>query len=144
VSTTFKEELAKVNQKLETVNKEIAATPKSEPVSAPSWWTTTNAMTMSSIVLVFGFLTLALAAAVLSRGYSWEAVLKTLGTVLIIILTVFLIVAGYDDKQIAPAVGLLGTIAGYLLGKEPGDRGAKIPAASPSKPSEPSPGTKQN
>jgi hypothetical protein len=27
-------------------------------------------------------------------------------------------VAGYSDQQIAPAMGLLGTIVGYLLGKD--------------------------
>jgi hypothetical protein len=29
----------------------------------------------------------------------------------------FLITAGYTSDQIAPMIGLLGTIAGYLLGK---------------------------
>ena len=29
----------------------------------------------------------------------------------------YLIVAGYSDTQIAPMMGLLGTIIGYLLGK---------------------------
>jgi hypothetical protein len=75
-------------------------------------------MTMSSTVLVFGLITLALAAYVIRKGHQWEAVLKVFGMVLIIVMTVFLIVAGYDDKQIAGAVGLLGTIAGYLLGKD--------------------------
>jgi hypothetical protein len=82
------------------------------------WWSTTSAMTMSATVLLFGFLTLCLAAYVIRRGHPWEAVLKIFGMVLIVVLTVFLIVAGYDDKQIAPAMGLLGTIAGYLLGKD--------------------------
>jgi hypothetical protein len=85
---------------------------------ASQWWSTTSAMTMSATVLLFGFLTLCLAAYVIRRGHPWEAVLKIFGMVLIIVLTVFLIVAGYDDKQIAPAMGLLGTIAGYLLGKD--------------------------
>jgi hypothetical protein len=31
----------------------------------------------------------------------------------------FLITAGYSDRQIAPMFGLLGTIVGYLLGKSP-------------------------
>jgi biopolymer transport protein ExbB/TolQ len=34
-------------------------------------------------------------------------------------MAVFLVVAGYTDTQIAPVMGLLGTVAGYLLGKEP-------------------------
>ncbi len=36
---------------------------------------------------------------------------------LIIIGTLFLIAAGYDKEQILSAMGLFGTIAGYLLGK---------------------------
>ena len=36
---------------------------------------------------------------------------------LIITATLFLITAGYDNNQIAPAIGLFGTVAGYLLGK---------------------------
>ncbi len=46
-----------------------------------------------------------------------ESLLRSFGTVIIIIAAVFLIVAGYSEKQIAPVIGLLGTIAGYLLGK---------------------------
>jgi uncharacterized membrane protein len=49
-------------------------------------------------------------------------VLKVLGTILILTFSVFLIVAGYDDRQIAPALGLLGTVAGYLLGREGGTK----------------------
>jgi hypothetical protein len=44
--------------------------------------------------------------------------LRALATILIITFAVFLIVAGYSDQQIAPAFGLLGTLAGYLLGKD--------------------------
>ena len=36
------------------------------------------------------------------------------------VFAIFLVVAGYSDQQIAPVIGLLGTIAGYLLGKESG------------------------
>jgi hypothetical protein len=36
---------------------------------------------------------------------------------LIIIAGLFLMTAGYSDQQIAPVIGLLGTIVGYLLGK---------------------------
>jgi len=39
--------------------------------------------------------------------------------VLIITGALFLVVAGYTDKQMAPVMGLLGTLAGYLLGKSP-------------------------
>ena len=48
-----------------------------------------------------------------SSNLEWKRILITL----IIISTLFLITAGYSNDQIAPAIGLLGTIAGYLLGR---------------------------
>jgi len=43
--------------------------------------------------------------------------LKLVGLTLVITAGLFLICAGYSQNQIAPMIGLLGTIAGYLLGK---------------------------
>ena len=43
--------------------------------------------------------------------------LKLVGLTLVITAGLFLICAGYSQDQIAPMIGLLGTIAGYLLGK---------------------------
>lgn len=37
---------------------------------------------------------------------------------LVILATMILIVGGYDNRQLAPAFGILGTIAGYLLGRQ--------------------------
>jgi hypothetical protein len=90
------------------------------PLAVTPWWTTQNAMTMSSVVLVFGLVVIVICAALMraSRPTS-EAVLRVFGTVLIITGALFLVVAGYDDKQMAPVMGLLGTLAGYLLGKAP-------------------------
>ncbi|MDP4300331.1 hypothetical protein [Leptothrix discophora] len=84
----------------------------------PTWWTAESAMTMSSVVLIFGVFVLLLVTYLIRIGKSSESVLRIFGTVLIVIVSVFLIVAGYDNNQIAPVMGLLGTIAGYLLGKE--------------------------
>lgn len=82
-----------------------------------SWWSTTNAATMSSIVLVFGLMICVLVMVLMRQGRNADSVLKVMGTILIIISSIFLVVAGYTDTQIAPVMGLLGTIAGYLLGK---------------------------
>jgi hypothetical protein len=82
------------------------------------WWSTRNAMTMSAAVLLFGLVVIFLATYLIRAGKSAEAVLRIFGTILIIVIAVFLVVAGYSDTQIAPVMGLLGTIAGYLLGKE--------------------------
>lgn len=84
----------------------------------PPWWSTTNAMTLSSAVLVFGFFVILIAAYLIKSGKSAESVLRIFGTILIVVSSLFLVVAGYSDKQIAPVLGLLGTIVGYLLGKE--------------------------
>jgi hypothetical protein len=46
-----------------------------------------------------------------------EDALRVFAVTLILIGTLFFISAGFDSKQIAPAMGLFGTVAGYLLGK---------------------------
>ena len=92
--------------------------PSAPPTGAEAWWSVTNAMTISVVVLVFGLLVLLLATYLIKAGKSSEAVLRIFGTVLIVLVSVFLVVAGYTSNQIAPVMGLLGTIAGYLLGKE--------------------------
>lgn len=46
-----------------------------------------------------------------------EDTLRSFGLTLVITGTVFFIVAGFDTEQIAPAIGLFGTIAGYILGR---------------------------
>ena len=48
---------------------------------------------------------------------SAEQLLRTFGIIVIIFAAVFLVIAGYSDTQITPVIGLLGTIAGYLLGR---------------------------
>jgi hypothetical protein len=50
-----------------------------------------------------------------------EDSIRAFALVLIILGTIVLICAGYSNDQIAPAVGLFGTLAGYLLGRR-GDK----------------------
>lgn len=115
--------LDEINQQLDQTDKTInslanGATAESMSSSTPTWWSVTNAMTMSSVVLLFGLLVIFLATYLIRVGKNTEAVLRIFGTILIIMVSVFLVVAGYTDTQIAPVMGLLGTIVGYLLGKE--------------------------
>ncbi len=77
---------------------------------ADSFW-------LSCIVLAFGLFISVLMAYLVKSGKDPETLLRSFGTILIIIVAVFLIVAGYSEKQIAPVIGLLGTVAGYILGK---------------------------
>jgi membrane associated rhomboid family serine protease len=46
-----------------------------------------------------------------------EDALRVFAVTLIIIGTLFFITAGFNSTQIAPAMGLFGTVAGYLLGR---------------------------
>lgn len=112
----YQESIDRLNSQIAETQKTISST-STTTTSDQTWWSTTNAMTISASVLVFGLIVCLLAAMLLRQGKSADNVLKTLGTILIIVAALFLVVAGYSDKQIAPVIGLLGTIAGYLLGK---------------------------
>ena len=94
-----------------------SATTEPVPVVKSSWWSVHDAMTISSVVLLFGFAVIVFASRALSQGLKTDQVLRLFGMLTIIIMAVFLIVAGYGNEQIAPAIGLLGTVAGYLLGR---------------------------
>jgi hypothetical protein len=89
-----------------------------QPGAAPVWWTTTNAMTMCAVVLLFGVLVLGLATYLMRVGKAGTSVLRIFGTILVIVMATFLVVAGYDNAQLGAPLGLLGTIVGYLLGKD--------------------------
>jgi hypothetical protein len=73
---------------------------------------------LSLCVLGFGVLLILIEVYLISRqNISPQDTIKFVTITIIIISTLFLITAGYSNDQIAPAVGLLGTIAGYLLGR---------------------------
>ena len=74
--------------------------------------------TLSMIVLVFGLSVIILEIFLIRiKKIHSDDTIKFITVTLIITSTLFLITAGYSNDQIAPAVGLLGTIAGYLLGR---------------------------
>ena len=78
---------------------------------------------LSAEVLIFGFAVLLAEFLLLRRAkITAEEALRVYAVSLIIIGTLFAITAGFDSNQIAPAMGLFGTIAGYLLGKRPPGR----------------------
>lgn len=82
-----------------------------EPMSSFEFW-------LSVIILGFtAVLVIVEVWLIRSRLLSAESALRALLVTIIIGGTLFLITAGYSNDQIAPAVGLFGTIAGYLLGK---------------------------
>lgn len=114
------DDLAAIDRQLAQSTADLVA---SAPVGArtettPTWWSTTDAMTMSATTLVFGVVILAMLSYILRNERDAGVALRVFGTVLVIVVTLFLVVAGYDDKQLAAPLGLLGTIVGYLLGRD--------------------------
>lgn len=73
---------------------------------------------LSILVLVFGCIVLIIEYLQLRAiRVTAEDSLRIYAVTLIIVATLFSITAGFDAVQVAPAMGLFGTIAGYLLGK---------------------------
>lgn len=73
---------------------------------------------LALVSIFFGLVILIIEYRLLSKSYSsGDQILKVLVVTTIIIATMFIITAGYSSAQIAPAIGLFGTIAGYLLGR---------------------------
>jgi hypothetical protein len=74
---------------------------------------------LSLVVLGFGMLVILFELIlIMKQKIDAENAVKFIVVTLIITSTLFLITAGYDNNQIAPAMGLLGTVAGYLLGRQ--------------------------
>src|SRR4051794_16027933 len=83
--------------------------------AAQPFWTPKEALALSYSILIFGLLVLVLMSTLVARfNVNINRILRAFALVLIIVAAVFLIVAGYTEQQIAPVMGLLGTIAGYL------------------------------
>ncbi|MEZ5103776.1 MAG: hypothetical protein R2757_04735 [Draconibacterium sp.] len=100
----------------ELVNEPPGSNSQDSPIELPL---SDLEFTLSILVLIFAFLVLGMVIYLVKvNKIESENSIKIVLITLIITATLFLITAGYSNDQIAPAVGLLGTIAGYLLGKE--------------------------
>ena len=74
---------------------------------------------LSIIILFFGFIVISAEYALLRNNTATaEEILRIFAVTLIVVGTMFLITASFSNDQIAPAMGLFGTIAGYLLGRK--------------------------
>lgn len=74
---------------------------------------------LSIAVLIFGLiLTILECIIIIKMNMGWNVdSIRIVGITLVVTAGLFLIPASYSNDQIAPLVGLLGTIVGYLLGK---------------------------
>ena len=74
---------------------------------------------LSIAVLIFGLITVFCEVFLATKKQgSIEEILKLIVITIIIVSGLFIITAGLSENQVAPAFGLYGAIAGYLLGKD--------------------------
>jgi uncharacterized membrane protein YidH (DUF202 family) len=89
-----------------------------ERIHAANWLTSVE-QNLSIAVLGFGLVVLMIQFFTLRAVTQTnpELVIRAYAVTLIVVCTLFLVSAGLSTNQIAPAIGLFGTIAGYLLGR---------------------------
>jgi hypothetical protein len=108
--------------RVQIANPPPSAAPQSPPPVAAHFLSTAEGE-LALTVIAFGIIVIVVSAIVLrSKLASPDLVLRSFTITMIVSGTLFLICAGYSNDQIAPAVGLFGTIAGYLLGKSEGQK----------------------
>jgi hypothetical protein len=123
--TDAQEEVVKAENELNGTVKEAQATgalqttqtvqPKNNSYS--NIWSPQLVCKLSLGIGFFAIVAFALITYLISKEKRPEQILRTFGILIIIFAAVFLVIAGYSAAQITPVIGLLGTIAGYLLGR---------------------------
>lgn len=94
-------------------NKELTDLLRAQP------WSPELVKFLSVSVLGFSCAALIMAAVLLWRSNAPpHQVLRVFGIISILGFSALLLVAGYNNEQLTPIVGLFGAIAGYLLGKD--------------------------
>lgn len=78
-------------------------------LSSKEWWLTLAALAFFLIVIFLKFLLIR------NNSSSSRRDFVHFELTVIIAATVLTVLAGFDEKQMAPALGLFGTVAGYLL-----------------------------
>ena len=103
----------------------------SSEVTREHSFTTDREERLSFSILLFGFFVLVVQYLLLRKPPRQPAheILQLLSINLIVTGTLFLISAGFSAQQIAPGLGLFGTIAGYVLGRRVGEVANGKPAA---------------
>lgn len=104
-----------------TLPAQIVENPPPPPptVEVSDRYLTSPEVILTTMVIVISLLALVMEFFLLRKisRLKAEDTLRVFGVTLIIMGTLFFITAGFNSSQIAPSMGLFGTIAGYLLGK---------------------------
>jgi hypothetical protein len=76
-------------------------------------------LVLSGTIVLFGLIVLGLQTLIIIRsGSGWtETATKTFGLTIVITAGVYLCTAGFTTDQITPMITLLGTVAGFLFGR---------------------------
>ena len=115
------EELSRLLSKSDAVYEHTAL---SNANVGKAWWSNTNAMTMCSLVLVFGLLAMLLATWIAVHKTNSQkdmTILRVVVIPMVIVAGMFFVVAGYDNQQVNGFLGLLGTILGFVIGRHTSD-----------------------
>ena len=102
---------------LESLKKEYEAAKTAADHFNAVGWDRNSSLIAGGILLLFCILLFGLIGWLVKSGISSNNLLRLFTVPLVCVMAVFIILLGYTQEQIAPVIGLLGTVVGYLLGK---------------------------
>lgn len=96
---------------------------------------------LTASVLAFGLFVIIIMAILVWRQSPTGDILRLFTVPMVIVAAVFLVVTGFSNSQITPVIGLLGTLAGYVLGvqSQKSSQGLTPPVQPPATPVPPAP-----
>ena len=108
-----------INSTLMLGASQINEPPNGESPSYYWIYLTSREFVLSLLVLAFGCVVLGLEHRLLAKldNVNAKELARIYIVTLVVVGTLFLICSGYSSDQISPALGLFGTITGYLLGR---------------------------
>ena len=107
---------------MQTANPPPGGMPTNAPAPAARFLSSAEGQ-LALVVIGLGIVVIvALTISLRTKSATPDDVIRAYTITLIITGTMVLICAGYSNDQIAPAMGLFGTIAGYLLGRKGGQQ----------------------
>lgn len=103
------------------------------PTAPPYYaWTKTQVdLTWGIVVFALALFAGQFAVMFVSKQFWTDRQFKAFTLTLILTVGLILIIAGFTDAQIAPMMGLIGTIAGYVLGSSGKDQVDKLKVPEP-------------
>ncbi len=105
---------------MQIANPPPSGAPPSTPVATTHFLSTVEGELALAVIGLGVLMIIAISIVLKSKSASADDAIRAYTITLIIIGTLFLICAGYSNDQIAPAMGLFGTLGGYLLGRKAG------------------------